>query len=53
VTLQHQLALASDSAHAVFVYRGLLGFSLSTIFLVYAGASITRVFFISGRRSAP
>ena len=30
-----------------FVYAGLLGLSLSTIFLVYTGASITRVFFIS------
>ena len=29
------------------VYAGLLGLSLSTIFLVYTGASITRVFFIS------
>ena len=30
-----------------FVYAGLLGLSLSTIFLVYTGASIIRVFFIS------
>jgi len=30
-----------------FVYAGLLGLSLATIFLVYTGASITRVFFIS------
>ena len=30
-----------------FVYAGLLGLSLSTIFLVYTAASITRVFFIS------
>jgi len=30
-----------------FVYAGLLGISLATIFLVYTGASITRVFFIS------
>jgi uncharacterized protein len=30
-----------------FVYAGMLGVSLATIFLVYTGASITRVFFIS------
>jgi uncharacterized protein len=30
-----------------FVYAGLLGLSLATIFLTYTGASITRVFFIS------
>jgi uncharacterized protein len=30
-----------------FVYAGLLGLSLGSIFLVYTGASITRVFFIS------
>ena len=30
-----------------FVYAGLLGLSLASIFLVYTGASITRVFFIS------
>ena len=30
-----------------FVYAGLLGLSLASIFLVYSGASITRVFFIS------
>jgi FtsH-binding integral membrane protein len=30
-----------------FVYAGLLGVSLSSIFLVYTGQSITRVFFIS------
>jgi uncharacterized protein len=30
-----------------FVYSGLLGLSLASIFLVYTGASITRVFFIS------
>jgi FtsH-binding integral membrane protein len=30
-----------------FVYAGLLGLSLATIFLAYTGASITRVFFIS------
>ncbi len=30
-----------------FVYAGLLGLSLASIFLVYTGESITRVFFIS------
>jgi hypothetical protein len=30
-----------------FVYAGLLGLSLSSIFLMYTGSSITRVFFIS------
>ena len=30
-----------------FVYAGLLGMSLASIFLVYTGASVTRVFFIS------
>ena len=30
-----------------FVYAGLLGVMLSSIFLVYTGASITRVFFIT------
>ena len=30
-----------------FLYAGLLGLSLASIFLVYTGASITRVFFIS------
>jgi len=30
-----------------FVYAGLLGLSLASIFMVYTGASITRVFFIS------
>jgi hypothetical protein len=30
-----------------FLYAGLLGLSLGSIFLLYTGASITRVFFIS------
>ena len=30
-----------------FVYAGLLGLMLASIFLAYTGASITRVFFIS------
>ena len=40
--------LQSATALALFmVYAALLGLSLSSIFLVYTGASITRVFFIS------
>ncbi len=40
--------LSAGTALALFfVYAGLLGLSLSSIFLVYTGASITRVFFIS------
>jgi uncharacterized protein len=38
---------ASTARTLFFVYAGLLGISLSTIFLVYTHASITRVFFIS------
>ena len=38
---------ASTARTLFFVYAGLLGISLSTIFLVYTGVSITRVFFIS------
>jgi uncharacterized protein len=30
-----------------FLYAGLLGLSLASIFLIYTGASVTRVFFIS------
>jgi FtsH-binding integral membrane protein len=40
--------LTVSAARTVFlVYAALLGLSLSSIFLVYTGASITRVFFIS------
>jgi uncharacterized protein len=40
--------LSAGTALALFfVYAGLLGLSLASIFLVYTGASITRVFFIS------
>src|ERR1700723_1011010 len=38
---------ASRALTLFFVYAGLLGLSLASIFLVYTGASITRVFFIS------
>jgi uncharacterized protein len=38
---------ASAALALFFVYAGLLGLSLGSIFLVYTGASITRVFFIS------
>jgi len=43
--IQH---LQASTALALFMlYAGLLGVALSSIFLVYTGASITRVFFIS------
>ena len=42
----NRLSLATALA-LFFVYSGLLGLSLASIFLVYTGASITRVFFIS------
>jgi len=38
---------ASTAKLLFFVYAGLLGVSLATIFMVYTQASITRVFFIS------
>ena len=38
---------ASTALSLFFVYAGLLGLSLASIFLVYTHASITRVFFIS------
>ena len=38
---------ASTALALFFVYAGLLGLSLASIFLMYTGASITRVFFIS------
>lgn len=41
-------AMKPATAQAVFwVYAGLMGLSLSYIFLAYTGASITRVFFIT------
>ena len=46
--LRHQPAVSAGTALTLFfVYAGLLGLSLASIFLVYTGASITRVFFIS------
>jgi uncharacterized protein len=38
---------ASTARTLFFVYAGLLGVSLATIFMAYTAASITRVFFIS------
>jgi FtsH-binding integral membrane protein len=38
---------ASTAQALYWVYAALMGVSLSSIFLVYTGASITRVFFIS------
>jgi uncharacterized protein len=38
---------ASTALTLFFVYAGLLGLSLASIFLAYTGASISRVFFIS------
>src|SRR5271170_4158069 len=40
--------LSAGTALALFfLYAGLLGLSLASIFLIYTGASVTRVFFIS------
>jgi FtsH-binding integral membrane protein len=38
---------ASTALTLFFVYAGLLGLALGSIFLIYSGLSITRVFFIS------
>ena len=41
-------AMSVGAAQATFwVYAGLMGLSLSSIFLVYTGASITQTFFVS------
>ena len=41
-------SMASSTAQTVFwIYAALMGLSLSSIFLVYTGESITRVFFIA------
>src|SRR5260370_28070021 len=41
--------MSAGTAHLLFwVYAGLMGLSLAGIFLVYTGASIARVFFITG-----
>ena len=37
----------SGAQMAFWIFAGLMGLSLSSIFLVYTGASLTRVFFIS------
>jgi hypothetical protein len=40
--------LSAAAAQGIFwVYAGLMGLSLSTVFLVYTGASVARVFFIT------
>ena len=40
--------MQASTAQLVFwIYSGLMGLSLSTIFLVYTGSSIARVFFIT------
>ena len=40
--------LSASAAQGIFwLYAGLMGLSLSTVFLVYTGASIARVFFIT------
>ena len=36
-----------DGPDALLLYAALLGLSLSTLFLVYTGGSIARVFFVS------
>jgi len=38
---------ASTAQMVFWIYSGLMGLSLSTIFLIYTGASIARVFFIT------
>jgi FtsH-binding integral membrane protein len=41
--------MSARGAQGVYwLYAGLMGLSLSTVFLVYTGASIARVFFITG-----
>ena len=41
--------MSASTAQALFwVYAGLMGLSLAGIFLIYTGASIARVFFITG-----
>jgi FtsH-binding integral membrane protein len=41
-------SMAASTAQTVFwIFAGLMGLSLSSIFLVYTGASVTRVFFIT------
>jgi FtsH-binding integral membrane protein len=38
---------AEKAKNYLWIYSGLMGLSLSTIFIVYTGASVARVFFIS------
>ena len=46
--LPHQRGCSPATALVLFmVYAGALGLMLSSVFLAYTGASITRVFFIS------
>ena len=41
-------SMAASTAQTVFwIYAGVMGLSLSYIFLVYTGASVTRVFFVT------
>jgi uncharacterized protein len=47
ISFRIQRLEASTALGLFFLYAGLLGVSLASIFLVYTGASITRVFFIS------
>lgn len=43
---------ASGAQTAFWIYAGLMGLSLSTIFLVFTGASIARTFFITADRKS-
>ena len=45
--LPHQPAELSTALALFWVYAALIGVSLASIFVVYTGASITRVFFIT------
>ena len=47
ISFRIQNMQASTARLLFFVYAGLLGISLATIFMVYTHASVTRVFFIS------
>jgi FtsH-binding integral membrane protein len=47
ISFRIQTMQASTARALFFVYAGLLGLSLGTIFLAYTATSITRVFFIS------
>src|SRR5829696_2582926 len=45
--LTFQMAVTATAGGLFLLYAGLLGLMLSSVFLAYTGASITRVFFIS------